>query len=120
MVDKPINEEDIEREDKPASQEILVRDAIMEVRKTMFGKEEVSQDRIRIRPFVSSPSTVSVKAGFTKNLGNYESARVDIMLTMPCYPEEIDGIYEEVKDWVDSRIDYLWKELEGEKKSAKT
>jgi aspartate/tyrosine/aromatic aminotransferase len=120
MADRPINDEDIEQEvDKEASPEITIRDAIAEVRTTIFGKEEVSQDRIRIRPFVSNAASISVKAGFTKNLGNYESARVDVMLTMPCYPEEVDRIYEEVKDWVDARIDYLWKEIEGGK-SAKT
>jgi len=103
-------------EEKSKELEIEVKDAIMEVRKTMFGKEEVSNERIRIRPFVSTPATVSVKAGFTKNLGNYESARVDIMLTMPCYPEEIDDIYEDVKNWVDSRIEFLWNKTGGDKK----
>jgi hypothetical protein len=83
---------------------IETRDAIAEVRKTVFGKEEVSNERIRIRPFISTPANISVKAGITINLGNYESARVDVMLSMPCYPEEVDDTYEDVKDWVDGRI----------------
>jgi hypothetical protein len=91
---------------------IETREKIMEVRKTMFGKEEVSNERIRIRPFVSHPASISVKAGITINLGNYESARVDVMMTMPCYPEEIDGVYEDVKSWVDGRVDHVKKEIE--------
>ena len=91
---------------------IEVRDAIAEVRKTVVGEEEVSNERIRVRPFVGHPATVSVKAGFTKNLGNYESARVDVFLSMPCYPEEVDGIYEQVKDWVDARIEHLYSQIE--------
>lgn len=89
--------------------EIEVREAIVEVRTTVLGKEEVSEEKIRIRPFVTNPATVSVKAGFTKNLGNYESARVDVFLSMPCYSEEIDNVYEQVKDWVDARVDSLYE-----------
>ncbi len=91
---------------------IETRDAIAEVRKTVFGKEEVSSERIRIRPFVSNPASISVKAGVTINLGNYESGRVDVMLTMPCYPEEVDQIYNEVKEWVDSRITHERRTIE--------
>lgn len=98
----------------PKEQEVAVetRDSIVEVRKTLFGKEEVSNERIRIRPFVSNPANISVKAGITINLGNYESGRVDVMLSMPCYPEEIDGVYEDVKGWVDSRVEHEKKEIE--------
>lgn len=102
-------------EDNRAEQEIEIRDAIMEVRKTVFGKEEVSQERMRIRPFVTTPASISVKAGFTKNMGNYESMRVDVMATFPCYSEEVDEAYEQVKDWVDARINSLWEEAEGKK-----
>ena len=93
--------------------EITTRDAIAEVRKTVFGKEEVSNDRIRIRPFISTPANISVKAGITINLGNYESARVDVMLSMPCYPEELDSVYEDVKKWVDGRVEHEKREIEA-------
>lgn len=99
--------------DKPL--EIETRDAIAEVRKTIFGKEEVSNERIRIRPFISQPASISVKAGLTINLGNYESGRVDVMLTMPCYPEEVDETYEVVKQWVDARIDKTARDIEMSK-----
>jgi len=88
-----------------------VRDGFFEVRKTVFGKETVSEDRIRIRPFATNPATVSVKAGATVNLGNFESARIDVMLSMPCYVEEVNFIYEQVKDWVDDRVQKEYKEL---------
>jgi hypothetical protein len=92
---------------------IETRDSIAEVRKTVFGKEEVSSERIRIRPFISNPASISVKAGVTINLGNYESGRVDVMLTMPCYPEEVDQTYEDVKLWVDSRVEKERREIEA-------
>jgi len=106
MVDKVENEE-------KEPMEITTRDAIVEVRKTVFGKEEVANDRIRIRPFISTPASVSVKAGITINLGNYESGRVDVMLTIPCYLEEVDSIYEDAKSWVDGRVEHEKKEIES-------
>ena len=97
--------------DNTEPMEIETREKIAEVRKTAFGKEEVHQERIRIRPFISTPASISVKAGLTINLGNYESARVDVMLTMPCYPEEVNEVYEDTKDWVDSRVEHVSKEI---------
>ena len=99
-------------EERTDAVQVTTREAIAEVRKTVFGKEEVSNERIRVRPFISAPATISVKAGVTINLGNYESGRVDVMLTMPCYPEEVDGIYEDVKNWVDGRIEHERREIE--------
>lgn len=101
-----------QQEERTDAVQITTRDSIAEVRKTVFGKEEVSSERIRIRPFVSTPATISVKAGVTINLGNYESGRVDVMLTMPCYPEEIDAVYVDVKDWVDARVEHERREIE--------
>jgi hypothetical protein len=34
------------------------------------------------------------------------------MLTMPCYPEEVDQIYEDVKGWVDGRVEHEKNEIE--------
>ena len=114
---------DDQNEDKlkeaPASEErtdavqITTRESIAEVRKTMLGKEEVSSERIRIRPFISVPASITVKAGVTINLGNYESGRIDVMLTMPCYPEEIDEIYEDTKSWVDARVEKERRTIEA-------
>jgi hypothetical protein len=113
VKDQDEKEKKEEQEERTDAVQITTRDSIAEVRKTAFGKEEVSSERIRIRPFISVPASITVKAGVTINLGNYESGRVDVMLTMPCYPEEIDQIYIDVKDWVDSRVDHERKTIEA-------
>ena len=76
-----MDEDKIEAAEKPGCVES--REAFLEVSKTALGQEEVSTEKIRVRPFLSHPAVVSVKAGATINLGNYESARVDIMLSFP-------------------------------------
>ena len=56
---------------------------------------------------------VSVKAGCTVNLGDFNSGRVDIMLYMPCQPndEEVEQTYNKIKDWVDNKVSEEYKEL---------
>lgn len=60
-------------------------------------------ETIEVRRFVTEPARVSVEMGMTVNLGNYESARVNVMLTVPCYFEEHDQAYEFAKAWVNKR-----------------
>ena len=91
--------------------EIIVKDARFEVTKTVLGNEETESGTMEIRPFETHPATVSVKGGATVNLGNYESARVDVLLTVPCYLEEVDDIYPKVKEWVDQKLATEYQEL---------
>lgn len=105
----PEDKNEVQDTEQPT--EIISKEAFHEVRKTILGKEQVDTGRIRIRPFVTTPANVSVKAGATVNLGNYESARVDVMLSVPCYIEEIDEVYEQTKDWVDRMVKKEYDEL---------
>ena len=109
---KDTNEDqDEKRSDAEQPTEIISKDAYYDIRKTILGKEQVDIGRIRIRPFVTNTANVSVKGGATVNLGNYESARVDVMLSVPCYIEEIDEVYEQTKDWVDRMVKKEYDEL---------
>lgn len=48
--------------------------------------------------------TVGYGTGYTHNLGNYQSARVDVWITIPCPHGEIDEVYKTAEEWVDERI----------------
>ena len=54
---------------------------------------------------------VGFAAGFTKNLGNYSAARVDISLKLPCEPTEIDEAYEYAESWVTQRLEKQHQDL---------
>jgi len=58
---------------------------------------------LEIHMFATQPATVKVEMGMTINLGNYESCRISVALTTPCYREEQDAAYVWVKDWVEER-----------------
>lgn len=63
------------------------------------GKQSVSESLI-------NPAHVSVSLAATKNLGDFESARVSVMITRPCKdtPEEIERVYRECSEWADAKI----------------
>lgn len=52
--------------------------------------EESDRRVLEVRQFVTTPANVRVSVGQTINLGNYESHRLDVVVSLPCYREEID------------------------------
>jgi hypothetical protein len=66
--------------------------------------EEGEDEQREVHVFQSEPSSVSIAKGLTVNLGNYESARVDVKIIMPCYPEEWKEVYDLVDNAVDERL----------------
>jgi hypothetical protein len=48
--------------------------------------------------------SVTVKGGRTINLGNFESARFDCGITLPCTKETLEATYEFCTKWVSDKI----------------
>ena len=63
------------------------------------------------------PAYVGISAGMTCNLGNFESARINISLTYPCDREKVDQVFDSAKNWLDKR---LLAEIHELKQSAKS
>lgn len=47
---------------------------------------------------------VGIQLGVTKNLGDYEYARIDVSIKVPCPVSDIDQMYERAKTWVAKRV----------------
>ena len=43
--------------------------------------------------------------GFSENLGNFRSAKGKIFLIYPCSPDEVDAVYDKIKNWLDKRVE---------------
>ena len=69
-----------------------------------IGAPEAKDETIEVKTFVTQPATVEIGYGLTLNIGNYESARVDVKVSVPCYREETDAAYEYAKAWAESRV----------------
>lgn len=67
--------------------------------------EEIKREEtIEVVPFEGEVACVSVDAGMTVNMGNYQSAKVGVMIAMPCYPEEVEAVYGVVKATVEKIV----------------
>ena len=82
---------------------------------TEFLKEEF----IEAHQFVTPHATVSVGMGITVNMGNYESTRVDVHVSLPCYPVEVPQAYEEAKRIVEEKLRAEVRELRESMKGGK-
>lgn len=57
------------------------------------------------------PCVVSVMMNMTRNLGNYESLKIGVSLSVPCPPELVDETYTDVKAWVDGKLNEVNQEV---------
>jgi hypothetical protein len=48
---------------------------------------------------------ITVEGSRTLNLGNYESARVGVTLTVPCTKDTVDDAYEYATNWITGKIE---------------
>lgn len=90
-------------------------EAVLTVTSSGVGVADEKRKVIEVRKFATEPAYVRVNAGVTKNLGNYESLRVDVAITVPCYSEEIEKVQKRaaalVADMLDEEVEqYLGKE----------
>lgn len=71
------------------------------VEETVKQGEEV----VAVAKFETQPALVRRGYGLTINQGNYESARVDISVTVPCYVEDLEAADEFARRFVEERIE---------------
>lgn len=107
LLEKGIDEKDVDDIIQSLSKKSLP--AKMTLSRNYSGKhapwydegEEGEQEVIEVKEFPENvePAHVSATMGMTINLGNYESAKVSVTTTVPCYPEELDEAYEAAKNF---------------------
>lgn len=58
---------------------------------------------------------ISVSIGRTINMGNYESARIDVSTEMECVVADMDATYAKAKAWCDERVTEELEALSAER-----
>ncbi|MBW2168298.1 MAG: hypothetical protein JRG69_03385 [Deltaproteobacteria bacterium] len=72
------------------------------------GKEydsKAAEEIVAVHNFEGPVARIRRGYGLTMNLTNYESARFDVILELPCYVEDIDKADEFAKRWVEQRCE---------------
>lgn len=75
-----------------------------------YGKDgewtppDVKEEILAVHRYITQPATVGLEMGATLNMGVYESARVSVNVTVPCYREETEAAYAWCRDFVEERF----------------
>lgn len=84
------------------------KEGLITVTRTYLNQVVETRKRIKIRPFATDTANVSVKLGATISVGgagSFEFARIDVMIAMPAYVEEVLDVYKEVRDTVEGLVE---------------
>lgn len=82
------------------------------VSKTILGQTTQKEEKIEIRPFLTDTASMSMSLGRTKNIGNYENVKVSVMVTAPCYKEEMIQVFKQVEALTKKLINEQLEKLE--------
>jgi hypothetical protein len=87
----------------------------------VLTKEEATEETIEVRkPAVGIPlAQVSVGGSMTVNMGNFESVKLYVGVTLPCYVEEVDSCYSVAKLFVDKHLNLEIAALRDHRDSKK-
>lgn len=80
------------------------------------GKEydsKATEEVVHVHDFDGPVARIRRGYGLTMNLGNYESARFDVVLELPCHVEDIDAADDFAKAWVEKRCEAEVAEVRG-------
>jgi hypothetical protein len=101
----------VRRRQPPRKLDLTGGEGTVTVLRTAYGQERTATEHVRVPVFSTEPARVRVSGSVTRNLGDYNSARVEVTVELPCYPEdsEIRRTYEYASQLLD---DLIPKELE--------
>lgn len=93
------------------------------VRFVRNGRDEdvrETEELVAVGKFDGPPAIVHRGYGLTLNLGNYESARFDVSISMPCYPEDVDACDAWAAAWAEQRVEKEVNSVRGSKKTKES
>jgi hypothetical protein len=77
----------------PAATAAQAAPGVLQVRKTYEdGKMVDAQETIVVREFLTNPASVTVKFGSTIQPRAFETIKIEAMVTLPCYVEEVPEV----------------------------
>jgi hypothetical protein len=94
-------------EEKPQSQDAAVQMTVSHRFRRGNGEEKIITDKseqLPMQKFETTPAVVRRSYGMTMNLGNYESARIDVSVDVPCYVEDIHLADEWAANFCEERV----------------
>lgn len=80
--------------------------AYIYTKRTVYGNEVENSEQVRVPVFNCDPARIRVGGAATKNLGDYNSAKVEVSIDLPALPEltEMVRAYQIASDLVDQMV----------------
>lgn len=66
-----------------------VHESTLHVKGSAFGINEEERRVLEVVKLETDPAYARVSVGQTRQIAEYESLRVDVSISVPCYPEEV-------------------------------
>ncbi len=86
------------------------------IQKSVGGKEipgGVSETQTLSQGVFGTGMSITVEGGRTLNLGNFESARVGVTITVPCDQGTLEEAYDYATTWVSGKIEEAVKDAKN-------
>jgi len=79
------------------------------------GSESSKEEVVGGEMFNEPPANVAINIGLTRNLGNYESIKFSVSLSVPTLNKEadIEQAFSFAKEWVDSKVNQINSEVDS-------
>jgi len=83
------------------------------VKRTRLNVETEDAGTLEVEPMDERAGIATVGFGLARtiNLGNYQSARVEVRIDCPCYKAEISDVFNDVRDLVKSYVEEEVEEI---------
>ena len=100
---------------KKATGEATMTKTIVDNKAKTNISEDVSQEKVEVPgpDKTEALAEVTVEAAFTKNLGNYQSARLVVGLKLPAGLDELDAKFGFATSWVNTKLEGLLADMES-------
>lgn len=72
--------------------------------KPVWSDPEDTEEILHVHRYVTTPALAEFKLGGTVKMADFEYARVDVGITVPCYREELDAANDFASDYVSKRF----------------
>ncbi len=87
------------------------------------GQEKIiaaDEEIVKVVKFETTPAIVRRGYGLTMNLGNFESARIDVSVEVPCYLEDLHLADKWAEDFIETRIKEAVTSIRSKKPGPKS
>ncbi len=83
----------------------IIPEATMEVQRVGYGNPS-DVTTIKVPKFTGEVAFLRVEGSVTRNMGDFNSIRIAVMVEMPCYPNaaDVDDCYDWCSELVDNKL----------------